>query len=62
MFVVSLYYFEIDKADVGMYADATKHPSNISTTTLCCPAILATLPRISLKSPSITETISPNLY
>ncbi|GEM_PF-5932285 len=48
-------------ASFGTYAVATKHPSNNSTTTRCCPAILATLPRIPLNSPSVTITISPSL-
>lgn len=56
------YIFENDKADVGTYAVATKHPSKSSTKTLCCPAILATLPRISLNSPFVITTSSPNLY
>lgn len=31
-------------ASLGTYAVATKQPSNSSTITRCCPAILATLP------------------
>ena len=38
-----------------------RHNPEISTTILCCPAILATFPTTPLKSPAITRTLSPLL-
>lgn len=55
------HYLTISIKSVGIYAVATRHNPEISTTILCCPAILATFPTTPLKSPAITRTLSPLL-